>query len=1712
MKFTRFIYILFAVLSLNQLTAQTDNCSAAPLLPVNVSCVFTGGTSTGATQTIPGCAGNADDDVWYRFTATATSHSVTVVGSASYDAVLEIFSGSCSSLTSLNCVDATFNGGTESTVLAGLTIGNTYYIRIYHYAVGSGSGTFNICVSNAPTPPSNDACSGAIPLTVNAGCVNTTGNSYGATQSLAGCAGTANDDVWFSFVANNYTQTIQTTGSTSYDAVLQVFNGSCGALTSFTCVDNTFSGGTESVTVVGLVPGTTYFFRVFDYYSGNGSTFSVCVSGNAIVSGQPNDNPCGAIQLPAVNSNCNYLQFSTIGATSTGGALAPAPASCAGGSSPFMGGFSGSTADVWFKVTVPPSGNIYITPQPNLGAGFITDGVMAIYSGATCSSLTQIACSDDYTAYPGGTNDLLPYIAATGLTPGATIYIRYWGYATSTGSFGICVQSPTNDNCSNALNICDINGYSGSTSAAYAADRPCNMFGNNETNAGVDQPNGVNTGGPFGQGGPWGVGSPFFDVNINNNSWIRFTAASTTASFKIDVANCWVGSYPSGGLQMQIFSAAAACCSFAPVSDFKEGSSTFTINANSLSVGSNYYLMIDGFAGDICNYTITALTGVSFANISSPTNSVCPGGSVLLTGPAGASSYTWLPSGVNTNTFLATPGSSINYTLIAGGVCGYKQTLTKFITVNPLPSVLINGGSPLSTCGTATTLLTGSGASTYTWNTGPTTTTINVSPSSTTSYTLSGTSAQGCINSTITTVTVNAVPNTSITTSSNTICSGSSATLNASGASTYTWSNSSNSSSIIVSPASATVYTVTGTNSVGCTRSFTTNIGVNSLPTITSSSVTICNGNTGTLAAAGALSYTWNTGPVSSSIAVNPSITTNYTVTGTASNGCRNSAITSVSVNALPPVSVNSSTLCSNQSLTLTAGGANTYNWSTGASGPNIVINPTTSTNYTVTGLATTGCTNTAISQVTVFAIPNLSSVPSVSPSNCSASTGSITNVIASGTSPFTYTWTNSSSAIVANTATLGNQPAGTYNLQIRDNQGCIASFGPYSIINPGAPAAPSASAAATSLCAGGAINLNASSPTFGATFTWSGPNSFTSSIANPTIPSATNLMSGVYSVFATSAGCSGPAQNVTVTVNNNPTPTASSSQSVYCAGSTFSLFASSAASYTWTGPSAFNSNLQNPVITPVTVSNSGLYNLSVSSPQGCIGTTNVNVTINANPSIVAFATATGVCSGNPIQLNASGGSNYVWSGPNGFNSLQQNPSIANSSTLNTGNYSITVTNSLTGCTSNSVIPVNVLGSPIFTASALSSSVCTNGSINLNAGGAAVTNYTWTGPGSFNAIGASQTINNATPANAGNYSISVTDANGCSNNGLVSVFVYSLTPASASVNSSGVICSGNTINLNASNGTSYNWSGPLSFTSTIQNPALTNITSGMSGVYTVTVLDNNNCTNTATTQVSVFNTPNLVNSNGGNTCVGSNVILFANFGSSVAVNWYDEATLTNTLLANSNTFTPNFGAFGTYTFYAQGSSNGCTSSVTPIIANYFNINSSIATSTLSGGVPLTINFTNTSTGLTPGSSVNWTFGDGNSSTNNTPNNTFTNPGTYTVQLIVSNGICQDTSDVIIKVNVTDIDIPEVFTPNGDLYNPFFTIKNLEYFPNAELQIFNRWGNEVYKMKNYKNDWDGVPNSKGTIGSSKLPTGTYFYILYLNDEEGRQFKGYVQLMY
>jgi gliding motility-associated-like protein len=203
------------------------------------------------------------------------------------------------------------------------------------------------------------------------------------------------------------------------------------------------------------------------------------------------------------------------------------------------------------------------------------------------------------------------------------------------------------------------------------------------------------------------------------------------------------------------------------------------------------------------------------------------------------------------------------------------------------------------------------------------------------------------------------------------ICEGASASLSASGASTYVWDPGSISGNpIIVNPSSTTVYTVTGTTAGGCTASATATVNVTPAFTtsVSAAPTAICNGQSTTLTASGASSYSWSPGGLSgASVSVSPSATTTYTVTGNTS-GCTSSNTVTVTVNPSPSLAVSAvpQNICNGQSTSLTATGATSYTWNPGGlSGNSIVVNPSSTSTYTVVG-DSLGCTSQSTITVNV--------------------------------------------------------------------------------------------------------------------------------------------------------------------------------------------------------------------------------------------------------------------------------------------------------------------------------------------------------------------------------------------------------------------------------------------------------------------------------------------------------------------------------------------------------------------------------------------------------------------------------------------------------------------------------------------------------------------------------------------------------------------------
>lgn len=193
---------------------------------------------------------------------------------------------------------------------------------------------------------------------------------------------------------------------------------------------------------------------------------------------------------------------------------------------------------------------------------------------------------------------------------------------------------------------------------------------------------------------------------------------------------------------------------------------------------------------------------------------------------------------------------------------------------------------------------------------------------------------------------------------------------------TYTWTGAGtlatpNASATSITNATSSDYTLTVSNACGTATSVVT-ATVNATPTVSVNSATICAGSSATLTASGATSYSWSSGASTSSIVVSPTTPASYTVTGTDANNCSNSSISSVVVNTLPNITVNSGAICTGDSYTITASGASSYLWNTGEATASIVVTPTNSPiSFTVTGTDGNSCSSDAVATVTVNAVPN---------------------------------------------------------------------------------------------------------------------------------------------------------------------------------------------------------------------------------------------------------------------------------------------------------------------------------------------------------------------------------------------------------------------------------------------------------------------------------------------------------------------------------------------------------------------------------------------------------------------------------------------------------------------------------------------------------------------------------------------------------------------
>ncbi len=714
------------------------------------------------------------------------------------------------------------------------------------------------------------------------------------------------------------------------------------------------------------------------------------------------------------------------------------------------------------------------------------------------------------------------------------------------------------------------------------------------------------------------------------------------------------------------------------------------------------YISVNGCGIDFDAFTMTVNP---LPSAISGTRHVCIGGTTTLSDAGGGawSSNNTLVATIGTGTGvvsgIAAGTATITYTLSTG--C----EITATVTVNALPVVGVGSALPICT-GTSTPLISASGAISYSWSpaTGLSATTgsgVIASPLATTSYTVTGTDLNGCANTASVTVTVNPLPVINAG-SSVAICNGSSTGLTATGGVSYTWSPATGLSavtgaSITANPSSTTTYTATGFSSSGCINTATVTVSVNALPVISvGSGVAICNGSSTLLSATGGVSYTWSpasglSATTGASVTASPSSTKVYTVTGTNASGCSNTATVTVTVNALPIVSVGSALpICTGTSTPMiSASGAISYSWSpaTGLSattGVGVFANPVSTTNYTVTGTDLNGCSNTASVTVSVNPLPVISAGSSVAICNG-------LNTVLSASGGVSYNWLPSTglSATTGSSVTAGPATTTTYTISGTSSSGCINTTSVTVTVNS-LPAITSISNNGP-ICAGVALNLSStvSGGSGSYNYSWSGPNSFSSTSNNPSLSGATTAAAGTYTLTVTDThSCIATGSNTTATIIiASPVISAIGNSGPICSGNTLSLNSTvtggtGSLNYSWSGPNSFTASISSPLISSATTAATGVYTLSVTDANGCAatGANTTTATVNPNPVVLPITGANGVCVGNTTTL-ADATAGGVWSSSSSIATVDSTSGVVTGVSVSSVNISYSVTN-VYSCTS----------------------------------------------------------------------------------------------------------------------------------------------------------------------------------------------------------------------------------------------------------------------------------------------------------------------------------------------------------------------------------------------------------------------------------------------
>ncbi len=291
-----------------------DECVGAIEVPVNNdgNCGLTLTSNTGsASQSQPACVGNLARDVWYKFVATSATHRLTISPVSYANLVVQTFIGNCGALLPLNCIYPSGLNEPIITVMSNLTIGQTYYFRIYDRFGNGPNLNFNICINSSTNYIDNDDCSSAttlVPFVWESGTLDSRPTNLGATPSgLPACFGTAEDDIWFKFTATGTRHQVWALTSQSISPILELYNNSCGNLHLVGCSSSGPNASSDQnfFDLNNFIPGNTYYLRVY----GSAANNNRCVI-NAFIKTFAVDAPCpGGVVKFTSNINGSSYQW-----------------------------------------------------------------------------------------------------------------------------------------------------------------------------------------------------------------------------------------------------------------------------------------------------------------------------------------------------------------------------------------------------------------------------------------------------------------------------------------------------------------------------------------------------------------------------------------------------------------------------------------------------------------------------------------------------------------------------------------------------------------------------------------------------------------------------------------------------------------------------------------------------------------------------------------------------------------------------------------------------------------------------------------------------------------------------------------------------------------------------------------------------------------------------------------------------------------------------------------------------------------------------------------------------------------------------------------------------------------------------------------------------------------------------------------------------------